>query len=242
MRAAKKKKTSGALFATGQFSKKEAALKIASGFSHVHSAALGDRDAYARLTAEALKSGQAAVYPWENPPQIETVTVSASAERYQIAAKLINDPLVANRRKVRERLEVVLEELLTNALYHAYLNPTGVEKYPRKLPVTLAPQEKITVKYSISKEGVYLSVSDQGGNLRLSDMAAAFARTYGSESPEIQGKEGGAGLGIYMVFEATSHYKAICIPGKRCEISVWISDKRSGDLDHFSFNFFNLKE
>ncbi len=242
MKAAKKKTSFVPQLATGLFSKKEGAQKIASGISHVHSAVLGERDAYARLTNEALKAGAVPAFPWESPTGTQTVTVTTSAERYQIASKLMNDPLVANRRKVRERLEVVLEELLTNALYHAYRTPAGTEKYPRKLPVQLAPEEKITVKYSISKEGVYLSVSDQGGQLRFSDLSAAFARTYGSESPEIQGKEGGAGLGIYMVFEAVSHYKAVCTSGKSCEISVWISDKRLEDLDHYSFNYFNVEE
>lgn len=188
MKAAKKKTLPAELLATGLFSKKEGAKKIASGISHVHSAVLGERDAYARLTAEALKNGTVAVFPWEQVQGVQTVTVSTSAERYEIAAKLINDPLVCNRRKVRERLEVVLEELLTNALYHAYRNPTGEEKYPRKLPVQLTPQEKITVKYSISKEGIFLSIADQGGHLRFADLSAAFARTYGSASPRDSGE------------------------------------------------------
>lgn len=45
-----------------------------------------------------------------------------------------------------------------------------------------------------------------------------------------------------MVFEAASHYKVVCAPGKRCEVSLWISDKRGEDMDHFSFNYFNVEE
>jgi anti-sigma regulatory factor (Ser/Thr protein kinase) len=242
MKPAKKKTAAEEALTFGLFSKKEGAQKIAKGFTHVHSAPLGDRDACVRATAEALKKGTVPTYPWEKCETVEIVKVTASSERYQIASKLINHPLVVNRRKFRERLEVVLEELLTNALYHAYRSDNGDEKYPRKLPVQLPAEETLTLKFSVTKEGIFLSIADQGGNLSFNDISAAFARTYGSDSPEIQGKESGAGLGIYMVFEATSHYKAVCVPGKRSEISVWISDKRSEDVDTFSFNYFTVKE
>ncbi len=242
MKAAKKKSAPQQPLVSGHFSKKEGAQKIATGIAHVHSAILGERDTYARLTADALKEGKIPSFPWEKTGDVLTASVSTSAERYQLATTIMNEPLVSGRRKVRERLEVVLEELLTNALYHAYRNDKGEEKYPRKLPVQLADREKLIVKYSISKEGVYLSVTDQGGTLRFSDISAAFARTYGAASPEIQGKEGGAGLGIFMVFESTAHYKAVCRPGKSCEVSVWISDKRGDDKDPFSFNFFSVEE
>jgi anti-sigma regulatory factor (Ser/Thr protein kinase) len=242
MKSAKKKTTPDVSPHFGLLSKKEAAQKIAAGVSHVHSSVLGERDPLARMTSEALNQGTIPTFPWEKSQPTESVEVSTSAERYEIAAKLINHPMISGRRKTRESLEVIIEELLTNALYHAYHLQDGKEKYPRKLPVNLSASEKLKIRYSISKEGIYLSVSDHGGSLNFSDISSAFARTYGVDSPEIQGKEGGAGLGIFMVFEAATHYKAVCSPGKWCEISIWISDKRAEDVDHFSFNYFSVKE
>lgn len=242
MKTARKKSAAEDILHCGLLSKKEAAQKIGSGVAHVHSSVLGERDALARLTTEALKNQTIPIYPWEQIDQAETVEVSSSAERFHVATKLTSHPLISTRRKTRESLEVIFEELLSNALYHAYHSANGAEKYPRKLPVQLAAKEKVAVRYRISKEGIYLSVTDHGGSLNLEDISAAFARTYGAPSPEIQGKEGGAGLGIFMVFEAATHYKAVCAPGVRCEVSVWISDRRVEDVDNFSFNYFRVKE
>lgn len=245
MKAAKKKTTPESPVLSGVLSKKEAARRIAGGMRHVHSAVLGERDALARLTLEHVQKGTVPIYPWEKQNEIQEIELSRSAERHDVTNQIIQHPSIAACRDTRERVELVLEELLTNALYHAYRLPDGGEKYPRKSPVELAPQERVKLRYAISKEGVYLSISDRGGNLDFEDIAAAFERCYGAEAPQIQTKDGGAGLGLYMVFEAASHYKGVCCPGKWSEIAIWISDRRASresDADPFSFNYFNMKE
>lgn len=238
-----RKKDGEEILLCGLLSKKEAAQRIAGGIRHLHSSILGERDACARVTAESLRRGEPLSYSWEQPAQTEEVTISSSAERYQLSSRLIQNPIVAGRRKVRERLEVTLEELLTNSLYHAYRDGNGEEKYPRKSPVQLEPAETLHMRYSISPEGVYLSLRDQGGAFPFEAIASAFRRCYG-EGPQsqIEGKQGGAGLGIYMVFEAATHFKAVCAPGKSTVISVWLSDRRGDDPDNFSFNYYNIKE
>jgi len=71
-------------------------------------------------------------------------------------------------------------------------------------------------------------------------ISQAFSRCYGDHSTQIEDKEGGAGLGVYMVFEAVTHLKVSVTPGVSTEFSCWISDKKHFDPEYFSFNFFNL--
>lgn len=235
----KKRGPGGVRIDVGLFSKKDAAQKIAGGAQHVHSSMLGERDGCARATREALESGIVPTYPWEHRDKAETSAITSSADRYELISGLMGHPELKGRRVLRERMEIVLEELLTNALYHAYRTEDGSDKYPRKEAVRLdAPTETLQVSYSIHETGMYLSVRDRGGNFSFTDVACALGRCYGDSRKQIEAKESGAGLGLYMVFEAITHFKVECVQGSHTVISCWISDKKSYDPDTFSFNYF----
>jgi len=106
--------------------------------------------------------------------------------------------------------------------------------------VTLQNSEVLAVRYQTFSNGIYLSVTDQGGSLAFEDVARSLWRCY-ETSAQIENKEGGAGLGTYMVFEAVTHFKIVATPGKGATVSVWIADQRSYDPDTFSFNFFERR-
>lgn len=223
----------------GLFSKKEAALQIARGSKHVHSTALGSSDPLAILSESATLKNTSARYPWENIPSICTSDLQSSQKRRECIASITDFLQLEDKRSMREKVELILEELITNGIYHAYLNKNGNEKYQRKSSVELAGKESICICYGFSPEGIYLSVTDKGGGVPFPKLAKAFERCYTArEGNQIESKEGGAGLGLYMVFETATHVKITSQKTIGTTVSCWIANKSSFIADHFSFNYF----
>lgn len=225
---------------TGKFTKAEASIFLASGKAHLHSTQSSQRDSDAIATIEGVGNASIPTYSWEVlTPSVSTITESGT-RRHFIENLLSGNPLL--NRDLSERLDIILEELLTNALYHGYRNTKGEFKYRRTDTVNLSQDEAITVGLSATPHGVFLSVKDMGGNLRYENIRESFLRCYRDTGPQIQSKERGAGLGWYMVFESTTHLKVVVERGKSTEISLWIARKSYQRPNEFSFNFFLRSE
>ena len=225
----------------GLFSKKEAARHIASGTRHLHCSALGANDPCAKLTQAALQTRTFHPYPWELMTKPSELSIVSSSERYNHIQDVIRIAGLSGKRDLREKLEGILEELVTNAIYHAYRKKDGTTKYARRDSITLADLEKIKVRFYATPEGIFLSVTDRGGSFGFDEVSKSFGRCYGSSLHQIEAKEGGAGLGIYMSFEAATHLKVVSVPGKETTVSCWLADKSSFDSDLFSFNFYEWR-
>ncbi len=221
----------------GLFSKKEASGLISSGVRHVHSSSLGERDSLAKITKDAIATGTPTPFPWEflEANQIE---ISSSNQRTKVIETVLEAGSPHARRDLNDRITSVLEELLTNALFHSYLRADRSPKYPRHLPANLDRREKLILKHSAQRSGIYLSLQDKGGNFSFEDVAQSFLRCYGDSGQQISGKEGGAGLGLYMVFELATHLKVEIDKGHNTTVSCWLNDTRSLDPNFFSFNYF----
>ncbi len=224
----------------GTVSKREAVGLIGSGCQHVHSTPLGDRDPGVKQTTDSLRANAVPTYSWELEAQSSELKLASSVDRQAMIQQIVARAGIEGKRFLREKVESVLEETLTNALYHAYRDRNGKEKYARRSRVTLGSNEILTIRFRASDNGLFLSVSDQAGSLGFEDIAASLFRCYES-STQIQTKEGGAGLGTYMIFDAVTHLKFVATPGKSTVVSCWISDQRSYDPDNFSFNFFHRR-
>lgn len=223
----------------GVLSKAEAVLLIEKGCRYVFSTELGKLDPVVKMTHAHLLQDKVPTFPWEHN-QTGELTLSGSRERQALIEEVIGRCKIEKKRFLREKVQSVLEELMTNSLFHAYRNADGREKYGRRQEVVLHDRELVQVKYGVSPQGLFLSVQDQAGTLKFEEMARALARCYSGHS-QIESKEGGAGLGTYMVFDAVTHLKIVSAPGKGTEISCWIADQRSFDNQHFSFSFFERR-
>lgn len=222
----------------GLFTKKEAAQLIANGTQHLHSIVKGKVDLCADITRENIDRNLLNAYPWEKPHEATKNFLSSSKDRYKIIEEIIHGSKVPAKREMRERVHSVLEELLTNAIFHGYRNQKGVRRFPRGNSATLTDLEKIEIRYSASTEGVYLAVTDRAGSLILDDLSKSLSRCYAGSANQIETKESGAGLGMYMVFEATTHIKIVSEPKRQCTVSCWLADKVFFDPNDFSFNFY----
>ncbi len=239
-KGSKKQKQDLADLHVGTVSKRDAVALIGGGCQHVHSTPLGDRDPGVKQTSEAIRSISVPSYSWELDAQADELKLSSSANRQPLIQQIATRAGIEGKRFLREKVDSVLEEMFTNALYHAYRDSNGKEKYPRRSQVTLGSNEIVTIRFRASDNGIFLSVVDQAGSLKFEDVASSLFRCYES-SPQIQNKEGGAGLGTYMIFDAVTHLKVVATPGKMTSVSVWISDQRSYDPENFSFNFFHRR-
>jgi anti-sigma regulatory factor (Ser/Thr protein kinase) len=225
----------------GSYSKKEAAELIARGTRHIHSSPHLDKDICAAITRDSLQKKIVLPYPWENQPGIIEMSLTKSAQRQDTIRDIISRLGVGGKRDLKEKLESLLEELITNSIYHAYQNPDGSSRYARRDSIVLPEAEKIRLSFIATKEGLHLKVSDQGGSFKFNEAAQSFARCYGGSHQQIQNKEGGAGLGLYMSYEVCTHLKIVSVPGRETSVSCWLADKSAFDPKVFSFNFFEWR-
>jgi len=227
----------------GHFSKIDAAKMIASGARHIHSSTLGQKDSCVKVTREYLGKRKISPYPWEKFESVNEVILNSSSDRTRIIQEILTQAPAYCGRELKEKFESVLEELLTNSIYHAYRNKDGTPKYPRRHQVTLANEEAVKIAYACNKAGAFLSVTDQGGYFPATELARSFSRCYSEKHSrgQIEDKEGGAGLGLYMIYEAVTHLKIELFPRRRTIISCWIADRRSYHPDIFSFNLFERR-
>jgi hypothetical protein len=223
-------------------SRGEAAKLLGKGTAHVHSTGLGDRDPLVVKTRAAIDEQKIPVYSWELDKKSNEFLVLSSKERQGVSAQIVEACGLKDKRHIRERVELIVEELLTNAIYHAYLKQDGSEKYNRQGTVVLATKETVKVHCASAEGGTFLSIEDNGGHLDLAKVGSSLMRCYGNSIAQIEAKESGAGLGIYLVFELATHIKIVCAPGRSTKVSVWISDKNHFDPGVFSFNFFRKEE
>jgi len=225
-----------------QLKKRDAALLVANGNHHIHSSPHGTKDLCYLTTREILSSGQQrrTQYPWELVGDSTQTFLRSSQDRHQIINKILEHTRAESKRHLRDAVTSILEELLTNAIYHPYQQGAELPKYQRKQRVTLSKEEMIRVTYGGNSSGVYLDVSDQGGALKFEDIARCFKRCYEAGANQIETKESGAGLGLYFVFDSSTHMK-VEVKSNRTSISCWISDKRNFDPLVFSFNYFDWR-
>lgn len=236
---ASKKMKNAPWVSQGIFTKREMAELVDGGTFHIHSGAQPEVAQMAKITEEARLTGVIPGYPWEPKAATTLYRVPDSPSRASVTQRIIEEHKLS--RYIRERAQLVLEELLSNAIFHSYRGANGQDKYRRKDLVQLADKEVVEVQVYSAAEGLYLLVRDRGGSLKPEDLQKVFARCYGPAEQQIESKEGGAGLGLYMVFEQVTHMKITTEPGVGTEVAVWIASRATFDPNAFSFNFFQRR-
>lgn len=223
----------------GLFSKSEAAHWISKGIQHFHSSLLLAADPCVQITQRKL-AGERLAYPWEKLTENKTQTIGSSIERKSVLHQITASLSFSKRSQNRERLEMVLEELTTNALYHSRKDPQGNDFYSRRQEVILEQGKSISVEYGENREGILISVSDFGGSLRFADVSQRIVRNQNelASEPHFDSKDSGAGLGMKMVFEVSTHIQVYVKVLSFTRVSVWLSRNEHFDPDFFSFNFF----
>jgi hypothetical protein len=125
---------------------------------------------------------------------IDTVLAYAEDERF--------------RRQTRQAIGQVCEELLMNALYDAPVDEAGQQVFAHVDPherVRLGSPRPVSIRYAATEHQFAVAVRDRFGRLAKSTILAYIHKCLQSDD-QIDRKTYGAGLGLYMVANATAAY------------------------------------
>ncbi len=149
-------------------------------------------------------------------------SISGSDGRHQPMADLraYLERLGANRRLIG-LAEGVADELIQNAVYNAPADSAGKPKYAsrsRTEPVVLLPNEE--VRFSFASDGRFLAicVADRFGRLETETVRNYLRKCFLQGEDQIDSKQGGAGLGLYYIFQSLNHFIINVAPGVRTEL------------------------
>jgi hypothetical protein len=118
------------------------------------------------------------------------------------------------------------DEFIMNAVYNAPVDADGKPKYaslPRTQRVCLEPHEAALFRFACDGRYLGLSIRDNFGRLKRETVQAYLRKGFRKGEDQIDEKEGGAGLGIYYIFESLNHL-VINIEPKKCSEMIGLMD------------------
>jgi CheY-like chemotaxis protein/anti-sigma regulatory factor (Ser/Thr protein kinase) len=122
-------------------------------------------------------------------------------------------------------MKLILDEVVTNAIYHAPVLDDGTEKYPEFTDVTLLPDEYVYVECGCDQEKYAVSICDHKGNLSKEKVLYKIDRQVTGE-----GLLDDSGRGIHMSRLFSDRLVINIDPNKRTEVILinYFSDKYRG--------------
>lgn len=148
------------------------------------------------------------------------------------------------RRKYREAVEKCLDEMLMNALYDAPVDEGGKQIFseiPTKTRISLRVEQKVVVQYSCDGHTFAISVRDAFGTLeRNTVLRYLYKCLHAPPDQQIDNKQGGAGLGLYLMVNSATTVFFNVLPGVATE-AVCVFDLDTPKLQLRHFGFFNEK-
>jgi hypothetical protein len=158
-------------------------------------------------------------FPWG--AESASFTLRSSAERasgLRVVEEFTDRLRVVPR--LRESILTVAEELFTNALYDAPVDASGRFLHAgtsRRVPVGIEG-EPVQVELRTDGRRVGISVRDPFGSLTAAQVLAYLTKCLRAGTDQVDDKPGGAGLGLYYVFESLSHLAINLKPGRITEV------------------------
>lgn len=136
--------------------------------------------------------------------QINELTISNTAEKRSALRELRNYlKELDGYRSINDAVLWVADELLMNAMFNAPRDAEGKPKYvdTDRNWLELEDNEHVDLKFGCDGRHIALSVTDRFGSLDREVMLKYLNRCLGG-SVDIEEREAGAGLGLYIVFNS----------------------------------------
>jgi hypothetical protein len=177
--------------------------------------------------------------------EVLAARLTRSSERDQVLAQVTEH---ARQAAVPPRLVAHLctaaDELMTNALYNGPRDEHGGSRFShlsRSSEVALSAGEHIEIALCADDRRVGIAVADPFGSLAPEMLLDHLGRCFRGGPGVIENKPGGAGLGLFYIFDAVSQLVANLQAGHRTEL-IGLIDVRGRYRDfaasHKGFNIF----
>jgi hypothetical protein len=115
----------------------------------------------------------------------------------------------------------VADEFLMNAIYNAPVDGKGTPKYARRArseDVNLEKGEEVRFRYACDGRWLVMSVEDNFGRLERDTVVRYLRKCFMGGENQIDTKAGGAGLGLYYMFESLNQFIINLAKNKRTEM------------------------
>lgn len=128
--------------------------------------------------------------------------------------------LGCNTRTV-ELIETIVDELVTNAIYNAPRNEDGSPKYAklsRRETVVLEEHEEGELQFACDGEYIAVAQIDPFGSLTQETVVNYLNRCLVKGPEQFSEATGGAGIGLFRVFQSISKFIVNIDPGQKTEV------------------------
>src|SRR5207245_5075848 len=119
--------------------------------------------------------------------------------------------------QVAQAVATATDELVTNAVYNAPTDDKGRPKfshYSRSIEVNLASHEEVGLQFGFDGRRLGISARDPFGSLTPNRVLDYLTKCFARGEDQMDQKEGGAGLGLYFVFNAVHNFIVNIDPGR----------------------------
>jgi hypothetical protein len=170
-------------------------------------------------------------YLWPSA-RVKSFTLREYSEKTSIIEKLEKDIEAQGLfSSYRRAVATMVDEMMMNACFDAPRTPDGKPKYnalPRSHPLVLEPNEAVKIRFGSDPCFIGVSVEDPFGALDFPTLLHHLRRGYHKGDDQINFSEpGGAGLGLFMIFDLAHFLVVNRQKGKRTELIALISQGRT---------------
>jgi hypothetical protein len=160
----------------------------------------------------------------------QSFTLSRSSQKRETLDGIMRFAAAANApSRVAGLLWVAAEELLTNALYNAPVDAHGhrpLAHRPRSEEVALADHEAVVVDVAFDGRQLAVAVTDPFGSAEPEHLVGNLGRCFRRGDDQVADKPGGAGLGLFRLFESVGQLIFNIAPGQKTEAIGIIDTKQ----------------
>jgi len=132
--------------------------------------------------------------------------------------------LGCNARTV-EMIETVVDELVTNAIYNAPRSADGKAKYAtlsRREAVVLEEHEVGELQFACDGDYIAIAQIDPFGSLTQHTVVSYLNRCLSKGPEQFSDASGGAGIGLFRIFQSLSKFVINIDPGRKTEVITLI--------------------
>ena len=174
--------------------------------------------------------------------KVTEAKIDSSDERIvQAEAMLEHLKSFGVRSAVIEKIQIVSEELLMNAVYDAPTDNQGKSLFnhlPRTEKVFLSRGQEATLMYGIDGMNVGVSVTDPFGSLTKDIVMKYLESCYDGKAGVYNAQKGGAGRGLHMIIESANLTIFNVKPGTRTEVICLFNLERREEEVSPTFHLF----